>query len=86
MFGLILKSVGDDDEAGRYRACLCYKNDYLFARNLYVSNRAHQERAIHRMRHMVITNYVMQQRDSTKWIPYLLTNINMCLEGMLNCN
>ena len=25
---------------------------------------------------MDITNYIMQQRDSTKWIPYLLTNIS----------
>ncbi len=51
-------------------------NDYLFAINLYVSKKAHMERAIDRMRHMDITNYVMQQRDSTKWIPYLLTSIN----------
>ncbi len=75
MFGLILKSVADDDN-GRYRAWLYYKNDYLFTRNLYISKRAHLERAIERMKHMDITNYIMQQRDSTKWIPYLITNVN----------
>ncbi len=25
---------------------------------------------------MDITNYIMQQRDSRKWIPYLITNVN----------
>ncbi len=75
MFGLILKSVIDDDN-GRYRAWLCYKKDYLFTRNLYISKRAHLERAIERMKHIDITNYIMQQQDSTKWILYLITNIN----------
>ncbi len=70
-----MKSVGDDD-VGRHRAWLCFKNDYLFARNFYVSKKVHLERAVDRMRHMDITNYVIQQRDSTKWISYLLTSIN----------
>ncbi len=59
MFGLILKAVGEDDN-GRYRAWLCYKNNYLFTRNLYISKRAHLEKAIDRMKHMDITNYIMQ--------------------------
>ncbi len=75
MFGLILRSVGGDDE-GRYRACLCYKNGYLFTRNLYISKRAHLESAMDRIKYMDITNYLMQQQDSTKWILYVLTNIN----------
>ncbi len=66
MFGLILRSV----------AWLCYKNDYLFSRNLYISKRAQLERAVDRMKHMDITNYIMQQRDSTKLILYLVTNVN----------
>ncbi len=75
MFGLILKSVGNDDNV-RYRAWLCYKNDYLFTRNLYISKRLHLERAMEQMKHLDITNYIMQQRDSTKWIAYLITNVN----------
>ncbi len=67
--GLILKAVGGDD-GGRYRAWLWYKNDYLFTRNVYIGKRAHLERAIERIKHMDITTYIMQQRDSTKWIPY----------------
>ncbi len=75
MFGLILKYVRGDDK-GSYRAWLCYKNDYLFTRNLYISNRAHLERPVDRIKHMDITNYLMQQRDSIKWIPFIVININ----------
>ncbi len=52
------------------------KNYYLFSRNLYIIKRAQLERAVDMMKHMDITNYLMQQRDSTKWILYLVTNIN----------
>ncbi len=38
MFRMILKSVEEKD-GNRYRAWLCYKNEYLFNRNLYVSKR-----------------------------------------------
>ncbi len=59
MFGLILRSVGGDDEVG-YGAWLCYKNDHFFSRNVYISKRAQLERVVDRMKHMDIANYPMQ--------------------------
>ncbi len=74
MFGMIMKSVSEEDDE-QYRAWLCYKNEYIFSRNLYISKRSNLERGIDRLRHMDITNYILLQRDSTKWVPFLLTNI-----------
>ena len=69
-----MKSVSEEDDE-QYRAWLCYKNEYIYSRNLYISKRSNLDRAIDRLRHMDITTYILLQHDSTKWVPFLLTNI-----------
>ena len=70
-FGLILQNR----ETKEYRFFKPYKNDEVFQRPVYVTNREDLKKLEQKLREMDVNNYVLTQRPNSKYIPTLVTNV-----------
>lgn len=77
-FGLILRNT----ETGEYRYFHPYSNESLFQRPIYVSRRQNLNRLRLRLERFNVTDFVLRQRNDTKWKPYLITNVRFVLYNL----
>jgi hypothetical protein len=70
-FGLILRNR----ETKEYRYFKPYKNDEVFSRPLYVTNREDVKKLEQRLKELDVNSYVLNQRPNSKYIPTLVTNV-----------
>jgi hypothetical protein len=70
-FGLILQNR----ETKEYRYFKPYKNEEVFPRPVYVTNRDDLKKLEMRLKEMDVNSYVLNQRPNSKYIPTLVTNV-----------
>ena len=70
-FGLILQNR----ETKEYRYFKPYKNEEVFPRPLYITNRKDLKKLEQKLRELDVNKYVLNQRPNSKYIPTLVTNV-----------
>ena len=73
VFGTILQNR----ETGRYRYFVPYTNNGIFERPLYISRKADLQRLRRELQRKDIFTELLRQRPDTKWVPVLVTNVNI---------
>ena len=77
-FGLILVNT----ETGEYRYFTPYSNESFFERPIYVSKRQDLLRLKLRLQRLNVTDYILRQRQNTKWKPVLITNFRFIVYSL----
>ena len=70
-FGLILQNR----ETKEYRYFKPYKNQEVFPRPIYITNRNDLKKLEQKLKEMDVNTYVLNQRPNSKYIPTLVTNV-----------